>query len=738
MTTHRLLVRLHRDLKELLDQPYPGVAVFTDDADIRKFCLVLTPPSGPWTGLSLHFDVVLPDDWPASPPSVKSSVDGIDHPNLFGSYICCDLLKPLGEIYLGDGYTGGYTPALTLRGLFLQFLTFFSSTKVEQDWGGAIDVGDHKIVGYLQERYLSSSRVHEPWEPCSQPSNQSWEDIWWLWADSETPPPCSCWPLQPSQSEMAAMWDADKAPAVVVNDEQPSDVARLVKQQTLVVERINRFEKVNPRWTSTLKSISSWTCQKCPYGTPAHPHARRGASRPSARSRSSPSALHLSPPSDCQLEHLNDDVLIEVAHNMTTESIISFGKAYSRFHNLASSLHLLVQRELHCFFLKTPLRDCTLGIGVAFDAASRTLSSDFDWISLEAFEAHEVRRGIEKREFQYYLPLAFNKVHFEKATPEIWKRLRVLDGAVREAEGKVKRSSRGQRRGATALPHTQPQDVVKVIYKMMNNIVVALMKSCDDALKTDARRSKTGILMASEKAIISYTHLVHLLTCLCRTYPVILHDARLRLHAFVKSPANRGKDVEPDLGELVVVMTLVLILTPRDQPPSWSLLNGPFLEEALTRNARWVLKASPELEVMEQGASVYRLKTTFKHSATSLRLLMFQITFLDLFTRTYHATGIKALDENYGFPVKELPEKMVEEIKEIYKVDAWMPFFAKVKYAQAAKFTREGFTGLLRGAIEKSEQKEYHRKATRQRMEELVRLRKSLDPGLAPIAQRRA
>ena len=60
---HRLLSRLVNDLAELRDAPYPGVTVFTDDADLRKLCLVLTPPSGPWKDLSLHFDVLLPGDW---------------------------------------------------------------------------------------------------------------------------------------------------------------------------------------------------------------------------------------------------------------------------------------------------------------------------------------------------------------------------------------------------------------------------------------------------------------------------------------------------------------------------------------------------------------------------------------------------------------------------------------------------------------------------------------------------
>ena len=83
---------------------------------------------------------------------------------------------------------------------------------------------------------------------------------------------------------------------------------------------------------------------------------------------------------------------------------------------------------------------------------------------------------------------------------------------------------------------------------------------------------------------------------------------------------------------------------------------------------------------MEEGTNDYRLKITFLKSKTSLRLLMFQTIFLDLFIKTYHELGIKALDENYGFPTKELPEKMVEEIKGIYKVESWPEFSVKVRF----------------------------------------------------------
>lgn len=78
-SSRRLLTRLRQDLAELQDNPYPGVAVFTDDANLRELCLVLTPPSGPWKNLALHFAVELPENW--VPPS---SLNLIKVLNVFG------------------------------------------------------------------------------------------------------------------------------------------------------------------------------------------------------------------------------------------------------------------------------------------------------------------------------------------------------------------------------------------------------------------------------------------------------------------------------------------------------------------------------------------------------------------------------------------------------------------------------------------------------------------------------
>ena len=95
MTTLKpgLLARLHKDLSELTENPYPGIKLHQQYArNLLKFCLHLSPSSGPFAGLRIHFDMELPQNWPHSPPVIRSSTR-LEHPNIYSSYICCDLLR---------------------------------------------------------------------------------------------------------------------------------------------------------------------------------------------------------------------------------------------------------------------------------------------------------------------------------------------------------------------------------------------------------------------------------------------------------------------------------------------------------------------------------------------------------------------------------------------------------------------------------------------------------------------
>ncbi|THV00859.1 hypothetical protein K435DRAFT_431565 [Dendrothele bispora CBS 962.96] len=683
LPSRQLLIRLHRDLSELHDSPYPGVSVFTNDADLRKFCLVLIPPSGPFKDLALHFDVELPDSWPSSPPAIRSSAHGIDHPNLFGGFICCDLLKK--DVYREGGYNGGYSPALTLRGLFLQFLTFFSSTRIEQDYGGNYDIGDFEIKWFLREESLVQILLEG--RICGD--DDSYE----------------------SQSKFAQEWDANPSPEVLAST--------YCTRQKTVLHKTKEWKSVdysgkihllifeNPRWRRTLDKISSWSCKACPYGSSLLPHNTRESDFASVATTSL-DPMFFASPVRCFLDILNDDVLHEISFYLPSESVIAFSQAYPRFDALTRSSRELLRRELTCFFLRKPIKDAVLGIGVALDLGSRTLSSDFDWLSEAAFVYHNVRKSIEKREFQYFLPLAFNRPHFERVEPAVWTRLGEIDRALRHAEMVI--AAKSNRVSHKIPPPEGRHEVVRVIYRMMNNIVVSLMKSCDDAYSSSGpgSTSRRSLLCASEKAVYSYCHLFHLLICLSRTTPQVLQDAVWKVQQFISKPDARVKAKVPDLGEFIVNVTLVLALAPsHNLKITWSNIVEGLLQELTIRNVRWVLKDSPELEALEQGQSDYRLAMTFLRAKTSLRLLMFQVMFLDAFVKLY-APDLSVLDDNYGFAREEIPGHVVEKVKEIYAVNTWPAFFERVNYSRGIEFGPEKFSHLLRSAILTSAQRGYH------------------------------
>ncbi|KAG6831734.1 hypothetical protein H0H87_004003 [Tephrocybe sp. NHM501043] len=662
MLPRALLSRLHHDLAELHQSPYPGVDVYNDEANVQKLCLVLTPPSGPWKDLALHFDVELPDHWPASPPMIYSSVAGIAHPNLHENWICCDLLKEQDELEIG--YTGGYTPALTLRGLFLQFLTFFSSTKVEQIDGRIVDIGDYHVVRY--ELADITATTHE---------------------------------------QLENMWNSSIQPeSEVVGSSKSSLREKSIYRVKQVHVPMRRIEAVNPKWHTTHKLISQWKCRRCPYNSPKLP-VHRVTDDAEDWLDSSPAIFPGSLP--CLLEMLNDDVLLELSRHLLSESLVAFSTAYSRFRRLVTSKHVLLERELRCFFLRNPLRSSMLGIGITLNREDGRLSSDFDWLSWEAFDTYGVRISIQKRDFEFFLPLAFNRHHFDRVKDRIWTHLDVLHKAVRE----VRRPSRPR----PPRPPRQPHETVEVVFKLMNNIVVLLMRACDDVLEAPFAEASgmgpttaTTLLHASEKAVTAYGHLYHLLLCLSRTTPVILQDAISRLHRFIHLPKYRWKAEVPDLGELIVLITLVLALPPDERDRlSWASMNGPVLEEATVRNAKWLLEKHPELEVMEDGASSYRLHTTFMAYKTGLRLMMFQIAFLDIFVKNY-AANPSSLDDNYGFPEPGIPARMVEEVKAIYKVDTWPAFFRRVQYKNGMRLDEKALSRMLRNTILTSAKRKYH------------------------------
>jgi hypothetical protein len=126
--------------------------------------------------------------------------------------------------------------------------------------------------------------------------------------------------------------------------------------------------------------LTSWKCRKCPYGSP-----QLAMNQPTLYPR------HSLNPLTCGLDGLTDDSMYELSHRMTSKSLTSFCRAYPRFRAITDAHRVLLRH-------------------------ARSLSSDFAWLSMETFDNHRVRSSIEKRHFEYFLPLAFSPANFNASS----------------------------------------------------------------------------------------------------------------------------------------------------------------------------------------------------------------------------------------------------------------------------------------------------------------------------------
>lgn len=98
--------RIHRDLRDLIKHPLPGVVVSPDDENLDVVHALITGPfDTPYEGDFFHFLLFCPHDFPVSPPSVKLMTTGggqvIFNPNL---YIELGVLSILGT-WQGPGWS---------------------------------------------------------------------------------------------------------------------------------------------------------------------------------------------------------------------------------------------------------------------------------------------------------------------------------------------------------------------------------------------------------------------------------------------------------------------------------------------------------------------------------------------------------------------------------------------------------------------------------------------------------
>jgi predicted RNA-binding protein with RPS1 domain len=340
--------------------------------------------------------------------------------------------------------------------------------------------------------------------------------------------------------------------------------------------------------------------------------------------------------------------------------------------------------RLRCFHSKAPLGEAVFGVGVAFEPEELPngqkryhLSSVYDVLALESFR-DGVRRGVWKQKFAEFLPLALDAEHFAQGRRALEDLVAKLShGAMaqklrshgksrdaREAELNAGmtldeyRSLKSTPKASPVAPeptHFAPSMLLDIIPKLMNAQIVLI---------------SSGQLWRSQKALEGYFAYHHLLLHCLRAYPKLRERVERSLEAFQQSPERRSKEAVPNLGEFLCLLSVSDSL-------GWQELGVPILEEAFARNALWILKQAPKLgELTDVGESRYRLRKSFQANLVSLRLLMFQVAFLQLAKPAGQkaSCALERKDRCKGLPGPGEAEWLFRRCVRILSVEDWDEF----------------------------------------------------------------
>lgn len=121
MSQSPALRRLQHDYKNLLKAPLPNVVAQPIEGNLFKWAVNMVATEGVWQGLVVHMHMDFPPTYPKDPPDVSLKTDLSGHPNVFGQWICLDMLKDPG---MYSRPYQGWSSAYTLTAILTQLVGF--------------------------------------------------------------------------------------------------------------------------------------------------------------------------------------------------------------------------------------------------------------------------------------------------------------------------------------------------------------------------------------------------------------------------------------------------------------------------------------------------------------------------------------------------------------------------------------------------------------------------------------
>lgn len=293
-----------------------------------------------------------------------------------------------------------------------------------------------------------------------------------------------------------------------------------------------------------------------------------------------------------------------------------------------------------CYVKKTTRKDgAILGYGVHVEnARNGMLSSPCEYLSKEAFD-EGTRKSSTNKPFEFWLPiLAFAKdwqmigKMFIDSVNQICKAIGITDKTMLY------------------------EKVLKVCSSIMNGLVVEIMNNKNN-------------LSANDKFVDGYFAIYRLLKMYSTVDSKIVEYADRELKTFATSPDKRSKQLFPNLGELLIYLTI----SPKFK---WNDISIFFIEESDARNVFWYAVGNynnpPKCKELANPTYVgNRNEKVFAATEVSRNLIMYQVKF----SQVACSLTDEIMESNFGLAPQDLRISLKDTYKEIVKVSTWKAFF---------------------------------------------------------------
>jgi ubiquitin-protein ligase/Mg-chelatase subunit ChlD len=384
--------------------------------------------------------------------------------------------------------------------------------------------------------------------------------------------------------------------------------------------------------------------------------------------------------------------------------------------------------ELKCFYSKRTIAEDVMGIPLNYTINPRTGCVDYIYSSMELMSKGCYTAGIRVNTWgeaiNGFMPLYLTKEHFTRALPRIQESILKLSLQDSRQSNYSNNSSRFSRHGgavgnsmpASATRSFTPKLVLEVLPRMMNTMIVLLADNGIEELDT---------------CVHGYCQLHRLFIALLRQFPQLRPLIAARLRRFIDQPDRRSKHHEPNLGELIVLVSVC-------EEVGWVDIISAITQESFARSVLWACRDCPDLAKLATNSRIYGstsssasmpkdqqlrlfpdslLDEIIKCSQTRHSLFAFHCAFLRVVGCSPHGALLTPLerlhDRTMGLPPRHLKQRLLALVSDVVQnneqMHSWDAFFDSICMARVSK---ENLKLMWLSSIRKSAAQGYHSHTT--------------------------